>query len=60
MLCDACCENIDNVAPVPDGSGIYSLVQRDSDWNLGNIRLSRSADVQASIRVHFWFLEAMS
>lgn len=39
-------------APVAACSSVFGLVEVDDDWNLGNIPLSRNADVCRSLRVN--------
>lgn len=53
MVCDVYGDTFDDVALVAAGSGVSGLIEDDDDWNLGEISLSRNANVRASLDVEF-------
>lgn len=44
---------VNEAAQLTTGSGVSSLVEDFDDWNLGDIPVSRNADVRANLRVNF-------
>lgn len=53
MVRDAYGDSFDDVAPATAGSGVSSFVEDDDDRKLGDILLSRNADLFASLCVEF-------
>lgn len=50
---DGCDDNVDNVAQVTAGTEVSGVVEDEEDWNVGDISLSRNAEVSMSVHVEF-------
>lgn len=53
MVHDADGKTVVTVAPIAAGRGVSGPVEDDDDWDLGNIRQSRNADVPAGLLAYF-------
>lgn len=58
MVSAAYCYIVDDFALVTDDSGVLGVVEDDEDWNLGDVPLSRYADVRPSLRLDFTVIQA--
>lgn len=60
MVYDTYSDTVNNVALVAAGIGVYSLIKEVHDWGLGDILLSRNADVRAAPCRLYGLSDAMS
>lgn len=57
LVCNAYGDTFEDVVQVIAGSSVSGFVEEGDDWNLGDVLLSRSADVCASFRVNFTVIQ---